>query len=320
MRIRHGLVCAAVFLLLVSGCGKSDSGGSGAPRDAPNSVATASFTGLGDLAGGAFLSVARGVSDDGSIVAGYASSSASGFGSFEAFRWTQAGGMVGLGDLAGGEFNSQAYDVSANGSVVVGLSLSAPGTQAFRWTESEGMVGLGDLGEGAFHSAASSVSADGSVVAGRGNSASGFEAMRWTSEGGMVSLGDLAGGDFDSGALDISADGSVIVGYVDLNAISGNDRKAFIWDATSGMLNLEQVLMNKGIDLTGWSLRAAHGVSADGLTIIGQGINPSGFDEAWIATIPEPSTGLLPALGLTCLAARRRPNHRRPRHQPTGLP
>ncbi len=39
------------------------------------------------------------------------------FGS-EAFRWTQAGGMVGLGDLPGGTFGSKAFFVSADGSVV----------------------------------------------------------------------------------------------------------------------------------------------------------------------------------------------------------
>ena len=38
----------------------------------------------------------------------------------EAFRWTQATGMVGLGDLPGGSFNSIAWGVSADGSVVVG--------------------------------------------------------------------------------------------------------------------------------------------------------------------------------------------------------
>ncbi len=55
---------------------------------------TPSFQGLGDLAGGAFNSIALGVSADGSIVVGW-SSIASGN---EAFHWTSGGGMVGLGD------------------------------------------------------------------------------------------------------------------------------------------------------------------------------------------------------------------------------
>lgn len=42
----------------------------------------------------------------------------------------------------------------------------------------------------------------------------------------------------------------------------------------------------------------------DGLTIVGWGYNPDGYDEAWIATIPEPTTLLL--LGFGGLALRRK--------------
>jgi probable HAF family extracellular repeat protein len=63
----------------------------------------ASFQGLGDLPGVVSLALATGVSADGSVVVGN-SQSANGL---EAFRWTQATGMVGLGDLPGGDFRSQ---------------------------------------------------------------------------------------------------------------------------------------------------------------------------------------------------------------------
>ena len=72
----------------------------------------ATFSGLGDLPGGIFWSSGEDVSSNGSTVVG-GSASASGY---EAFRWTQSGGMVGLGDLAGGVFFSVAYGVSADGS------------------------------------------------------------------------------------------------------------------------------------------------------------------------------------------------------------
>ncbi len=111
---------------------------SGAPA-----FAQASFEGLGDLPGGSVNSQARAVSADGLVVVGW-SSSGSGQ---EAFRWTQAGGMVGLGDFPGGEFGSQAYGVSADGSVVVSFGAPAAPSffEAFRWTSAGGMVGLGDL-------------------------------------------------------------------------------------------------------------------------------------------------------------------------------
>ena len=104
-----------------------------------------SFAGLGDLPGGEFRSYANGISADGFVVAGGSSSSAAG-GNYDAFRWTESGGIVGLGDLPGGGFRSGAHAVSADGSVVVGQARSASSGdnyEAFRWTENSGMVGLG---------------------------------------------------------------------------------------------------------------------------------------------------------------------------------
>ena len=82
---------------------------------APGNADPPFFMPLGDLPGGTVSSQAFAVSADGLVVVG-TSSSASGV---EAFRWTQAGGIVGLGDLPGGIFNSEATSVSADGSVVV---------------------------------------------------------------------------------------------------------------------------------------------------------------------------------------------------------
>jgi probable HAF family extracellular repeat protein len=100
--------------------------------------AIATFQGLGDLAGGSFLSLAFGVSADGSVVVGQGNS-ASGT---QAFRWTSGTGMVGLGDLPGGSFGSLAFGVSADGSVVVGQGTSASGGEAFLWTSDSGMQSL----------------------------------------------------------------------------------------------------------------------------------------------------------------------------------
>ena len=96
---------------------------------------------LGDLPGGSFASYAYGVSDDGSVLVGYSD----GANGPEAYRWTQAGGMLGLGDLPGGFFSSEALGVSHDGSAVVGFGLNANNPEAFRWTVATGMVGLGNL-------------------------------------------------------------------------------------------------------------------------------------------------------------------------------
>jgi hypothetical protein len=118
----------------------------------------------------------------------------------------------------------------------------------------------------------------------------------------MVGLGDLPGGAFDSEAYAVSADGSVVVGIG--WSPSGND--AILWTSGGGMVSVRDLLVNHGVsNLTGWRLGWASGVSADGRTIVGTGINPFGGTEGWIATVPEPSTWALAlwgALGLLIIS------------------
>jgi probable HAF family extracellular repeat protein len=200
--------------------------------------------------------------------------------------------MIGLGDLPGGDIDSWAFSVSSNGQTVVGKSDSEAGTEAFRWTEEDGMIGLGDLPGGSHFSRALDVSADGSVVVGYGMSALGYEAFRWTEGEGMVGLGDLPGEGFCSRARAVSDDGSIIVGVA--NDLQGSEHRAFIVDPLHGMRDLQKVLEGDyGFDLMGWNLKSATGISADGLTIVGYGTNPNGDTEAWIVTLPEPSTSVL---------------------------
>jgi probable HAF family extracellular repeat protein len=166
------------------------------------------------------------------------------------------------------------------------------------------MVGLGDLPEGGNSSHFRAVSSDGSVAVGFGQSASGGEATRWTEETGMVGLGDVPGGLSYSDAYDVSADGSIVVG---LARVADNTYTAFIWNAVDGMRDLKSVLTDDyGLDLTGWELRTATAISDDGRVIVGSGLNPDGRLEAWKATIPEPATlGMLALGGLAMLRRRR---------------
>jgi probable HAF family extracellular repeat protein len=248
------------------------------------------------------LAAAYAASSDGSVIAGARLATFGGQLGLQAVRWTSSG-AVPISTLP-----SDARGISGDGSVLVGGNSSRtppppPFTlllEAFRWTSAAGMVGLGDLpGGGALRSQANAVSADGSVIVGYGTSDFGTEAFRWTSALGMVGLGDLPGGIFQSEALAVSADGSIIVGRGD------GFEEPFIWDAVNGMRSLTTVLTDLGLDLTGWDLRTATGISADGSTIVGDGVN-NGVEQAWIAVIPEPGTGLLLMTGLLGLAYRQR--------------
>ena len=118
----------------------------------------------------------------------------------------------------------------------------------------------------------------------------------------MVGLGDLAGRDFQSYANGVSGDGSIVVGAGD----TFDGTRAFIWDESHGIRDLNDVLVTDyGLDLSGWDLKVANAISDDGQTIVGMGIH-NGNQEAFVAMVPEPSTGLLLGGGFVLLAARRR--------------
>jgi uncharacterized membrane protein len=105
----------------------------------------------------------------------------------------------------------------------------------------------------------------------------------------MVSIGDLPGADYFSIAFATSANGSVVVGASDSAAADLGE--AFVWTAGIGMRSLRNILVNDyglGGQLSGWTLDAAYGCSADGRTIVGYGFNPAGQPEAWLAQLDAP--------------------------------
>ena len=257
--------------------------GSGLPPDDKSQALVwtsgTGLIGLGDLTGGDFHSLARGVSADGTVVVGEGLSGLGG----EAFRWTLGTGMVGLSSLSVSDFFSSAMAISADGTVIVGrTSVPSGGTQAMRWTEATGMVSLGDLLGGGFTSAAYGISDDGSTIVGSSESStpSGQEAFIWTESRGMVGLGEGT-----TAAWDVSADGSIVVG----NAILSGVGQPFVWDALNGIQSIQDVLTNDfGLDLSGWQLGEANGISADGSVVVGFGANPDGITEGWIARLDRP--------------------------------
>lgn len=113
-------------------------------------------------------SFGQGMSADGSTVVGNADVS----GTYHAFRWTAADGMLPIPeriDVAG----SIARGASSDGSVIVGSTqadIFGNGVFAFRYTAADGMVNLGTL-PGGTRSDAYAVSLDGSVVVGSSDAA-----------------------------------------------------------------------------------------------------------------------------------------------------
>lgn len=274
-------------------------------------TSTRTMTGLGDLPGGLdnFIT-AKDVSADGRLIVGHGQS-ASGQ---EAFVFdTAAGSMVGLGDLPGTNFSSEAYGISDGGVLVVGRGSSEFVGEAFVYdTDSRVLSGLGLLPDARpVFSAALAVSADGSVVVGNGSIPSNFnntpvetEAFKYdTATAAFTRLGDLPGGDVFSRPWGVSADGGIVVGTSETE--SGPE--AFIYDAAGGIQPVVSLLESMGLagHLQGWTLTEARGVSADGLTIVGAGINPQGASEGWVAVVPEPGVAVI-WIGTTGTFIRRR--------------
>ena len=208
--------------------------------------------------------------------------------------WWQTGVMQEIVPLPTGEPNidpeSSAWGVSGDGDVIVGATSTTNGYEAYRMINGQ-VIPIGDLPGGAVNGGAFGVSADGSTVVGVGESDNGDEAFRWR-DGQMIPLGDFPGGDFESRGIDVTADGSVVVGLGEIDGGLVSLAQAFIWDEKNGLRSLKDVLeQDYGLDLTGWHLGAAEGISDDGSTIVGWGDNPLGRRSAWIARIPPLAPG-----------------------------
>jgi uncharacterized membrane protein len=237
------------------------------------------WVGLGDLAGGDFISQVLDVSGDGRVAVGWG---ASGDGLL-AVRWVDGKPeALGEGDLPGGPRHAAAALISRDGQTIAGTGTSERGPEGFTWSADTGFSALGDLPGGEFSSEPFGMSPDGGVIVGETASERGIEAASWTRASGWQALGDLPGGEFHSIAFALSADGSVIGGFGHTEA----GQQAFVWDKEHGMRALVDVLREAKVPgLDGWSFTEVTGVSADGNVLAGNGVNPDGQPEGWVAAL-----------------------------------
>ena len=137
------------------------------------------MTGLGDLPGGDFFSIAGAISADGTTVVGQSATDRG----YEPFVWDAEAGMQRIADLEGVGFPGSAQGVSGDGRVVIGnifyRDAHPQRFETFLWTEETGMELLGEvLGRNGIDTAgwslalccvtAAGISDDGRILSGTG--------------------------------------------------------------------------------------------------------------------------------------------------------
>jgi len=238
------------------------------PPQAFASTIDAFFQPLGFLPG-VQESLARDVSNDGSVVTGfnrYADHD-------EGFIWTQTDGMKSIGLMRG---ESIGRAVSGDGSTVVGYGAGEIkyGNEPLKYTNSVGIESLGVRPSPRVPGGqANDVSANGSTAVGLTISGEGYwEATVWKNGEPAKYLGFVSGTGQFTEATAISGNGEVVVG----NAGSGGGFRtgAFAWSELAGMQLLHSI--------NGSEYERAVDVSADGTRILGSaGAGGSSYGVIW---------------------------------------
>ena len=181
-------------------------------------------------------------------------------GDFEAFRY--AGFDVTMHGLGNPGINySAAYGVSYDGNIIVGNVTVGGQLHPFRYDVSTST--MTDMGPSLYIGTFAAVSGDGHVAVGQGNGGWGGYVMRQVDAAAPENLGHLAGGSGGE-ATGVSYDGDVIVG------ISDNGVTTLGFRFKGGVMTSVGTLGGSAYD---WS--RAYGVSADGITVVGQSTTAS---------------------------------------------
>jgi probable HAF family extracellular repeat protein len=268
------------------------------------------FSGAVSGEGGA-VSVALGVSADGSVIVGQAYVSLS---KSVAFRWDPANGMVNLGTFDEGvNSDSSSLAISADGGVVIGWDYKQgfipPGPGGAAENGRRGAIWL-DGKERLLHpfgwaGEAWATNNNGSIIVGQfhpldasetNGITGGASTYLWTAWNGnfedlgavQAPIGGGALGNYVSQPYAVSDDGSVIGGDTGVS-----QKFAMIWTRATGMMYVTDFLTMNGVtDQNSWvTLSRTVYISPDGRVVVGYGaLPPSGTSpfpvpRTWIMTL-----------------------------------
>ncbi|MBY0113391.1 MAG: hypothetical protein K2Y21_11255 [Phycisphaerales bacterium] len=217
---------------------------------------------------------ASGLDATGSIISGnYSALSGFGFASYGA-RWNGAS-VVGL-SIPAGSIASGASGITPDGVYVIGDTGPGGGFLGLTyspiariWSNPSTYITLGTL-PGGTTSNGRAISSNAQAATGAADVFGVNHAYRWSAGGGMEDLGLLPGAPVNgsSQGLAISADGLVVAG----TATDSSSGPRAVISSVLGLLNLNTHLPTLGVNLTGWTLTECTGISADGTTLVGNGL------------------------------------------------
>ncbi|HWA75975.1 MAG TPA: hypothetical protein VG937_26740 [Polyangiaceae bacterium] len=240
-------------------------------------------------------SIKADTSDDGALVVGYSTAGPV----VSAFRWTAKSGVMEALDAS----ITSVVGVSRDGTLLVGSRKMSNGqVAAFRWTQGTGFVDLAPSGSTETH--AQAMTSDAQVVLGWGMFGGARQLFRW-----LVSSSTT---DF-IGIPPAIADATVYIRAMsDLpqmfacytvptaaehvtdedslerlgTACLGHAQPASAPRGSPSISMLADTLINLGVNLSGWQLTRTAAIASDGKIVVGNGIDPAGHSQAWIARLP----------------------------------
>ena len=233
-------------------------------------------------------SAATAISEDGSVVYGFASNSPSTFGAIRFEPGTSSSFAIPMPDgpfdrsFAGG-----GRTTSSDGSILVGSVNKSDDTSILRAMRYEHGVGssLFPLLAGGTWNDSLAVSPDGNTALLRGDSSAhvnGEIYLHQTDTGELIPLGspNTAWDPLNLGGL--SGDGQVaVISFYDPNSGSG----AAYFRNSHGWFPLTAALGALSIETPGWKVETALGISRDGTIVFGQGVH-NGNDEGFVVEFP----------------------------------
>jgi uncharacterized delta-60 repeat protein len=238
--------------------------------------------------GFSFLSAATAISDDGSILYGFGYNA-----DFDTrgIRFDTANMIAEEVPLPDGTYDTMftagERGVSNDGSVVVGSVTDNAGggfDRAFRYDHGVGTVVLPQSPDGLW-STAVAVSGDGTLTLMTGDSFAapyGELFLHDITTGDLTSLGSPNTAWGPSNIMGMTSDATVVVGTFGATEAGATD--SYFRNA-NGWFPLRAAIHLAGIDLNGWELTYALGISEDGTLVFGQGRN-HGDEEGFVVEFP----------------------------------